>query len=104
MDRDTVRAVALTNRGGTLAGSGAQVLAPANGTRRYLLIVNVSARVMWIDFGATAVAAQPSIPLKACAVAGDGTGGAICFEGTACPVDAVSIIGTSGDAFAAKEG
>lgn len=96
----------ITDRSGTITtGATAQTIAAANATRRYLLIANVSDIVLWVNFGATAVADQPSIPLKACAAAGDGSGGSIVFEGSYVPSDLVSLIGaTTGKKFVCKEG
>jgi hypothetical protein len=96
---------AITNRSGTItAGGTAQQLAAANATRRYLLVQNASVRVLWVSPDTTAVAGSPSIALKACMVANDGTGGAIEWTGAYVPPGAISIIGaTTGDAFCAKE-
>lgn len=96
---------ALTDRSGTITTGGtAQQLAAANASRRYLLIQNLSTGVLWVNTTGTAAVGQPSIALKACGVANDGTGGAIVFEGSYIPPGAVSILGAStGQAFAARE-
>jgi hypothetical protein len=97
----------LTDSSGTLiAGGTAQTPLAANASRRYLLIVNQSAHVIWVDFGQTATAA--SIPLAACGTAGDGTGGSLEFKGDGLgfvPTGAVSVYGaTTGSAFTLKSG
>jgi hypothetical protein len=51
----------LTDRSGSIASGGvAQQLAAANTSRQYFLFENVSDTDMWLNFGVTAVAAQPS--------------------------------------------
>jgi hypothetical protein len=61
--------------------------------------------VLWVNFGATAVQDQPSIALKACTEPGDGSGGALIFEGSFVPTSTISIIGpTTGAKFTMKEG
>lgn len=99
---DSVRATAqgsLTNRSGTIAAGGtAQQAMAANTARRYLLFVNVSDTDMWINLGATAVANQPSILVKA-------GGGSFVMEGSFVSTELVSVIcATTGKAFTAKEG
>jgi hypothetical protein len=55
---------ALTDRSGTVATGGvAQQVCAANANRRYFFFQNNSAGDLWINFGATAVANQPSIKL-----------------------------------------
>lgn len=97
---------ALTDRSGTIAAGGtAQQLAAANSARRYLLIQNLSTGVLWVSTTTTAVVGQPSIALKACTAANDGTGGALVYEGSFIPTGAVSIIGaTTSQAYSAREG
>lgn len=99
-----VQGVALTDHSGTITtGGAAQQVAAANSARQYLTIVNVDTHVLWVNFGATAVQSQPSIPLKACTAAGDGTGGSLTFQGVV-PTGLVSVIGgTTGQAFVCKE-
>lgn len=96
----------LTDRSGTITtGGSAQQLAAANTTRRYLLVQNHSTGVLWVNLTGTAAVGQPSIALSACAVANDGTGGVLAFEGSFVPTGAVSILGaTTGQAFSAREG
>lgn len=96
---------ALTNRSGTITtGGAAQQLAAANANRRYLIVQNHSTGVLWLEFGGTAVVGQPSLALSACAVANDGTGGALVFEGSFVPTGSVSILGaTTGQAFSSRE-
>jgi hypothetical protein len=97
---------ALTDRSGTIASGGtANTAIAANSARRYFLLQNLSNTVLWVNFGVTAVQDQPSIALKACGTAGDGTGGAIVFEGSFVPTGSISIIGpTTGSKFSCKEG
>lgn len=97
---------ALVDKSGTIAAGGtAQVLAASNAARRYLLVQNLSTSVLYINTTGTAVVGQPSVALKACTVANDGTGGAYVCEGSFIPTGAVSIIGaTTSAAFAAREG
>lgn len=96
----------LTDKSGTItAGGTAQVLAAANPARRYFLVQNASVGTLWVSPDTTAVAGSPSIALKACAVANDGSGGALIFDSLFVPTSAISIIGaTTGQAFVAKEG
>ena len=80
----------------TLGGT-AQDLMDANIGRRYLFIQNISTGDLWINFGVTAVADQPSIKIPA--------GASFVMEGTVVFGDLISIIGaTTGQKFVAKEG
>jgi hypothetical protein len=54
----------LTDASGTVGTSSASLLA-ANPSRKYLLIQNVGTGNLWINFGTTATASQPSIKLTA---------------------------------------
>lgn len=96
---------AVTDRSGSIAaGATAQTLATSNAARRYLVIQNLATETLWVNFGVTAVADQPSIALRACAVAGDGSGGSITYDAGFAPPSLVSIIGaTTGSKYAAKE-
>lgn len=95
----------LTDRSGTIsAGGTAQQLAAANVDRHYLFILNLSTSVLWINFGIDAVQGSPSIPLAAATNEEMGDGGALVFEGSFVPSQAVSIIGSQGASFVAKEG
>lgn len=87
----------LTNRSGTItAGATAQTIAAALATRRYFFLQNVSTGDLWVNFGTTAVAAQPSIKLLPEAV--------LEYDGGFVPTGLVSLIGaTTGQAFVAKE-
>lgn len=89
---------AVTNRSGTLtAGGTAQQVMATNVARRYLLVQNVSAGDLWLNFGSTAVQAQPSVKLPPDA--------ALVMEAGFVSTELVSIIGaTTGQAFVAKEG
>lgn len=91
---------ALGDGSGTItAGGTSQEVFPADTGRQYLLIQNVSAGDLWINFGIAAVVSQPSIKLAA--------GAAIEFSaaGTGVvPTSTINIIGaTTGQAFTAKE-
>ncbi len=90
--------VSFTNRSGTLAANNtAQQVMAANLNRKYLLVQNVSAIALWINFNTDANADQPSIKLVA--------DGSFVMEGSAIVTDSVSIIGsTAGSSFTAKEG
>jgi len=85
------------NRSGSITlGGTAQELAAANTSRSYLFVMNIAGEDLWVNFGAVAVADQPSIRL---------------YPGEAyenpphwCPTGSVSIIGaTTGSKFVAKE-
>jgi hypothetical protein len=91
------KALELTDRSGTItAGGTAQQAAAANPARRYLVLQNVSDTVMWYNFGATAVANQPSFSLAAAA--------RVEWSGQFIPTGLISVIGaTTGKAFTCKE-
>lgn len=77
----------------TLGGTAQQVFA-ANTSRRYLFLLNPSDTAMYVNFGTTAVAGQPSIILP--------PGGY--FEPLVPSAQSVSIIcATTGKTFAAKQ-
>jgi len=88
---------ALTDRSGTItSGGSAQTIAAANASRKYLLFQNNSDIDMWINFGVTAVANQPSIKIVA--------GGYYENPAHFCPSGLVSVIGaTTGKTFTCKE-
>ncbi len=90
--------VSFTDHSGTIAvNSEAQQVMPANLSRKYLLIQNVSAIALWINFNTDANIDQPSFKLVA--------DGSFVMEGSAIVTDSVSIIGaTAGSEFTAKEG
>jgi hypothetical protein len=97
----------LNDASGTVtAGGTAQTPLPANLSRRYLLIINQSVHVLWVDLSITATVA--SIPLAPCTTAGDGTGGSLEFKGAGgdfIPTGALSIYGaTTGSQFTVKSG
>lgn len=96
---------AFTDRSGTITSGGtAQTLAAANASRKYILIINISDTIMWVNFGVTAVQDSPSIPLMPSTAAGAGDGGFVEYEGLVCPSGLASIIGpTTGKKFVAKE-
>ena len=89
---------ALTNRSGSIAAGGtSQQLAPANATRNYLFIQNVSANDIWFNFGTAAVVDQPSVRLL--------PGQSFSMEGTFVSTEVVNIISANtGDKYVAKEG
>ena len=93
----TTTSGAVTDRSGTITSGGtAQTLAAALATRRYFLFQNNSDIDMWINFGATAVASQPSIKILA--------GGSYENPAHFCPNALISVIGaTTGKTFTAKE-
>lgn len=88
---------ALTDRSGTLAAAAvAQQVAAAKSDRKYLLIQNVSTGDLWINFGVSAVQAQPSIKIAA--------GATFVMDNGFVSSESVSIIGaTLSQAFTAKE-
>lgn len=89
---------AATDYSGTIAsGDTAQVLMPANGSRRGVFIQNVSDTDMWInELGADAVKNQPSIKIV--------PGASYTATTPDVPVAAISIIcATTGKAFTARE-
>jgi len=89
--------VAVSKSGSITSGGAAQTAAAANPSRSYLLIQNVSDTDMWVDFGATAVADQPSIKIVA--------GGSYENPPHWCPTGLISVIGaTTGKTFTIKEG
>lgn len=94
----TASASALTDGSGTItAGGTAQTIFALNAARKYLAIQNQSSDVLWVNFGVTAVASEPSIQLPA-------NGGSITYESNFVPSGSVSVIGaTTGDAFTAKQ-
>lgn len=89
---------ALTDRSGSITVTNvSQQLAPANSTRKYLLIQNVSGSDLWVNFGADANAAQPSIKLK--------PDERLVFDGGFVPTQAINILGGAlTQTWAAKEG
>lgn len=90
--------VSFTNRSGTIAvASEAQEVMPANLNRKYLVVQNVSANTLWINFNTDANEDQPSIQLLA-------NGGSFVMEASAIVTDSVSIIGgTVAQSYTAKE-
>lgn len=88
----------LTNRSGTITlGGTAQTLAAANTSRSYLLVQNISAENLWINFTTAAVADQPSFKI----VPGD----TFFMESSFLSTELISIIGaTTGSKFVSKEG
>lgn len=88
----------LTDHSGSIAaGATAQSLMSSNASRKYLFIQNVSDTDMWINFGTTAVADQPSIKVEA--------GTAFAMESAFVSTQSISIICASiSKKFVAKEG
>lgn len=87
----------LTDRSGSItAGGASQQLAAALATRRYLLVQNNSAEVLWVNFGTAAVGDQPSVSIP--------IAGTFVMDGGFVDTQAVNIIGaTTGSKFTAKE-
>lgn len=89
----------LIDASGTITSGGtAQTAAAARQDRRYLLLQNCSDTDMWVNFGTTAVATQPSIKVVA--------GASIEFSAAqgVCPRGLVSVIGAvTGKIFTLKE-
>ena len=88
----------LTDGSGTITSGGtSQQIFASNGTRKYLLIVNNSTAVEWINFTTAAVAAQPSIQIAP-------NGGSYFMSAGAVSTEAVNIIGaTTAQSFTAKQ-
>lgn len=90
-----------TDRSGTITlGGTAQTLAAANASRVYLVVENsdtsANAGDLWINFGTTAVQAQPSIRIP--------VGATYVSDPQFISTQGVSIIGpNTGQAFTAKE-
>lgn len=84
--------------GSITAGGTAQAGPVANVGRSHLFIQNISDTTMWVNFGVTAVADQPSIQIVAGAI--------LRYDAPAfVPQGAVSVIGaTTGKKFVLKEG
>jgi hypothetical protein len=81
------------------AGTTSEEVFPANKSRQYLLIQNVSDESMWVNFGTDAVLDQPSIRI----VAGASLEFAASSTGVV-PTASVNIIATTtGKAYTAKE-
>lgn len=108
---DGATPVVVTPAGGALTdaaartitvGGTSQTVFAANAARRYLIIQNLSADELFVNFGAAATAGSPSIGLAPA----DGAipGGTVIFEGSYIPTSSVTIIGaTTGDSFSAKQ-
>jgi hypothetical protein len=87
---------AMADRSGIIAVAGvSQVLAAENPNRGYFFIQNISEDTLWINFGTDAVQDSPSIKLYP-----DGTFEMNKFNST----DQITITGTAGAKFVAKEG
>lgn len=88
----------LTNRSGTTsatANTSTQII-PANPSRKYLIIQNVSTAVIWINFTSAATQSQPSFQLP--------IGATFAMEGNFVSTEAVTAISSKASmAFTAKE-
>lgn len=86
-----------TDRSGTITSGGtAQTVMPVNNHRAYLVIENVSAGDLWVNFTTPAVQNQPSLKIS--------PNGSYVLESSFVTDELVSIIGaTTGQAFTAKE-
>lgn len=98
-------AITFTDRSGTVTTGGtSQSIMSSNSSRKYLLIVNISNTVLWINIGTTAVQDSPSIPLAAASVDGAADGGILEYYDSVIPTGQVNLIGpTTGKKFVAKE-
>lgn len=87
----------LTDRSGTITTGGtAQEVAAALATRKYFFFQNHSDTVMWINFGTTAVADQPSIQVP--------VGSTFTMQDSFVSTQSISVIcATTGKKFTAKE-
>jgi hypothetical protein len=86
------------DRSGTITTAAtSQVLAYANGVRKYLFVENLDqTENLWINFGPAAVQARPSILIPG--------NGSFVMEGSYICTDTVTVIAaTAGHAFTAKE-
>lgn len=90
-------AAAPTDRSGTIAAGGtSQQVAAALSTRKWLVVQNLSAEDLYLNFGTAAVQTQPSIRLA--------PGGSYENPPHFCPSGTINIIGaTTGSVFTAKE-
>jgi hypothetical protein len=88
----------LTDKSGTTTlGATAQTIVAEAADRRYFLFINISSETMWVNFGTTAVADKPSIPVAA--------NGVLEFQHGYVPGDLVSMISaTTGSKFVCKVG
>ena len=68
----------------------------ANATRHYLMIQNISADTLWVNFGVAAVVGQPSLRINA--------GGVFTMESSFINNQAVNLIGAIGLSYVIKEG
>lgn len=80
------------------AGGVSQTLAVANVLRKYIFVQNLDASEdLWINFGAAATIARPSIKISA--------GGSFVMEGSFVSTQEITVIATTiGHDFTAKEG
>ena len=86
----------IDHSGTVTSGGTAQPVCPFNFNRRYFLFENLSSGDLWIAFGATAIASQPSILIP--------TKSGFVMELGFVETEAVSVIGaTTGQAFTCKE-
>jgi hypothetical protein len=92
-----------TDRSGSVTTGGtSQQLAAANSTRKYLLLINLSDTIMWVNFGTAAVADQPSIPLGPANAIYDG--GILEYNAGVVPSGSVNLLcATTGKKFVCKE-
>lgn len=92
---DSTSVATYTDKSGTITTGGtAQVLSAANTSRNGFWIRNLSGEVLWIQFGSTAVAGTPSLPIYPNEY----------WEAPAVPTTALSVYGaTTGSAWSARE-
>lgn len=88
---------ALADGSGTITTGGtSQTVFAANASRSFLLIQNVSAEPLWVNFGAAANEDQPSVKLP--------IDEKLMFDGRFVPTESVDIVGaTTGSSFTAKQ-
>lgn len=87
------------DRSGTIpTPAAAFVVAEENAQRRALLIQNQGAHTMWVDFDQKAVAGVPALEILK-----DGDLDLSLDRGDFVPTGRVTIIGTAGESFAARE-
>lgn len=88
----------LTDLSGTVTTGGTAQTVSAAKPRRYLLIQNISAEDLWVNFGVAAVADSPSVLIPGALDAG------LVFEAGFIPDGYLSVIGaTTGNKFVIKE-
>lgn len=89
-------AALIDSSGAITLGGTAETIESAGRVRKYFMFQNISDTTMWINFGTTAVADEPSISVVA--------GATLVFEGSFVPTGSVSVMcATTGKKFVCKE-